>query len=106
MGVKPMDAILHMREMAIEAGLVHTQGAKHALAFHKTVMAAGKVNEARTATGSLGRKLVSRNVAGIVLRGMVTGKHPAILKEKLVGMAQVDRLRRSVEAEKRRRSRG
>ena len=107
MGVKPMDAILHMREMAIGAGLVNTQGAKHALAFHDTVMEWGKVNEAVTAKNSLGiGGLATRNTVGILARGAMTGKRPAILKEKLAGMAAVHRLRRSVEGEKRRRSRG
>ena len=105
MGVKPMDAILHMREMAIEAGLVHTQGAKHALAFYDTVMEYGKVNEAFTAVNSLGVKMVSRNVARIFAGGAVTGKRPAVLKERLASMGQVDKLKRLVK-ESRRKHRG
>ena len=103
MGVKPMDAILHMREMAIEAGLVDTQGAKHALAFYETVMEFGKVNEAVTAVNSLGVKMVSKNVARIFVGGAVTGKRPAVLKERLASMAQVDKLRLLVKESRRKR---
>ena len=99
MGVKPMDAILHMREMAIEHGLTETQGAKHAIAFYDTVMKVGKVNEAFTAVNTLGRKMISGNVLRIFLMGGLTGKRPTVFKHKLTGMHEVRKLKRLVEAE-------
>jgi succinate dehydrogenase / fumarate reductase iron-sulfur subunit len=103
MGVKPMDAILRMREMAVEQGLVDTQGAKHAIAFYDTVMTYGRVNEAVTAVNSLGLRLGSLGNLRIIAGGVPTGKHPKVIKEKLKGMEDVKKLRVLVEQGRRKR---
>jgi len=91
-GVKPLDAILRMREAAIEHGLVDNLGARHALAFSETVMKSGKLNEARTAIRSIGLgqflKPGSGNVQ-LAVKTAMKGKAPELRKKPIEGMDEV-----------------
>lgn len=95
MHVKPMDAIMRMREMAIEAG-IKSQGAKHAIAFYDTVMKSGKLNEFTTANRSLGLTGLVRQ-GDIALKVVLRGKQPELRKRPIEGMEDVRKLRSLVE---------
>jgi len=100
--VKPMDAILRMREMAIEEG-IHSQGSKHAIAFYDTILKTGKLNEFATANKSLGLKgmISQRDVAAKVI---LKWKIPEIRKKPIKGMKDVIKLEKLVERKKRKRA--
>lgn len=100
--VKPMDAIMRMREMAIEAG-IQSQGSKHAIAFYDTILKSGKLNEFATANKSLGlRGMISqRDVAAKVI---LKWKIPEVRKKPIEGMKDVIKLANLVERKKRKRS--
>ena len=103
MGVKPMDAILMMREMALEQGMDRTRGARHALAFYDTVMKSGKVNEAMTAVKSLGRRFVTDGgTVGITVRSLLKGKAPKPFKRPIRGIQDIRKLQASLEQSRRR----
>jgi len=105
MGVKPLDAILRMREAALDHGLAQGPGPKHTLAFYDTVVRTGKVNEASTALRSLGVKLVTHpgNLA-VAGRAVLRGKQPRLRHRKLRGHDQIQRLIRHVHATRRGRT--
>ena len=100
--VKPMDAIMRMREMAIEAG-IQSQGSKHAIAFYDTILKSGKLNEFATANKSLGLKgmFSQRDVAAKVI---LKWKIPEVRKKPIEGMKDVIKLANLVERKKRKRS--
>ncbi len=98
MGVKPMDAIMRMREMAIEAG-IPSQGSKHALAFYETIMESGKLNEAKTANKSLGLAGLASQ-APVVAKVLLHGKTPDLRKKPIEGFADVKKLAELVKAKK------
>jgi len=101
-GVKPLDAILRMREAAIEQGLTDNVGARHALAFYGTVMKAGKLNEVATAVKSIGLAAFlnpAKGNLGIAAKAALKGKAPEIHKKPIDG---IDDVRLLVAAVKRR----
>jgi succinate dehydrogenase / fumarate reductase iron-sulfur subunit len=105
-GVKPLDAILRMREGAVAHGIVENVGARHALAFTETVLKAGKVNEATTAIRSLGIGTFLKPGAGnltLTARSLLKGKAPKFRKRPISGKADVFVL---AEAVRRRRKQG
>ena len=99
MQVKPMDAIMRMREMAIEAG-IPSQGAKHALAFYETVMESGKLNEFKTANESLGLGGIVGQ-SSIAAKVVLHGKAPEIRKKPIEGIEDVRKLAEIVQRKKR-----
>jgi succinate dehydrogenase / fumarate reductase iron-sulfur subunit len=101
--VKPMDAIMRMREMAIEAG-IQSQGSKHAIAFYDTILKSGKLNEFATANKSLGGRGMfrQRDVAAKVL---MRGKTPEIRKRPIAGIEDVTKLAKLVERKRRKEAR-
>jgi len=99
--VKPMDAIMAMRERSIEAGIV-SQGAKHAIAFYETVLRSGKLNEFATANKSLGLAGMASQ-ASVAARVILRGKTPELRKKKIKGIADVQTL---VELNERRKRKG
>jgi len=101
MGVKPLDAILRMREAAIEHGLVDNSGARHALAFAATVERTGRLNEARTAIGSLGSGFFAPGNLSITARAFLKGKRPRLTSHRLKGHKDVMRLIEIVKAPRR-----
>ena len=101
-GVRPMEAIMKLREMAIENGITHTQGAKHALAFFKTVEKTGKLNEALTAVGSLGVGGMLKS-GPLILKVGYRGKNPHVRKPPIRGIKDVQSLMASVRESKRKR---
>ena len=53
-GVAPMNRILQMREMALEAGLTNNTGARHTNIFTKSITDGGRLNEIWMVPGSVG----------------------------------------------------
>ena len=98
-GVKPMDAIMRMREKSIEAG-IPSQGAKHAIAFYETVVESGKLNEFETANRSLGLAGMASQ-GGIVAKVLLRGKTPDIRKRPIKGIEEVRKLEQLVERKRR-----
>jgi succinate dehydrogenase / fumarate reductase iron-sulfur subunit len=98
MGVKPLDAILKMREAAIEHGLVEGAGPGHTLAFYESVVQSGKVNEATTALQSLGvRMFTNPGNLGVAGRAFLRGKTPRLRHRRLRSHDEVQRLIRHVQ---------
>ena len=101
MHVKPMDAIMHMREMANDLG-IESQGSKHAIAFYETILESGKLNEFKVAMKSLGLGGLALQ-AGITAKVVLRGKQPEIRKKKIEGYADVKKLYKLVEERKKRK---
>jgi len=100
MHVKPMDAIMAMREKAIELK-IPSQGAKHALAFYETILKGGKLNEFQTANKSLGiGGMISQG--GVAAKVVLHGKTPEIRKKAIKGIADVRKLKKLVDERKKR----
>jgi len=103
MHVKPMDAIMRMREKSIELG-IPSQGATHALAFYETIVKGGKLNEFQTVNNSLGiGGMVSQS--SIAAKVLLRGKRPSIRKKPIEGFEDVQKIMRAVERKKRREAR-
>ena len=101
MHVKPMDAIMVMREKSIEAG-IESQGSRHALAFYDSVLKTGKLNEFATANQSLGLSgLVAQ--APIAAKVVLRGKTPELRKKPIKGYEDVKKLHQLVERRRRRK---
>ena len=99
-GVRPLDAILRMREAAVGEGIVDNRGARHALAFTETVLKAGKLNEATTAIRSLGIVSFLTPGAGnlaLTVKSAVKGKAPKLRKRPIAGMEEVLILAKAVQ---------
>lgn len=101
MHVKPMDAIMRMREMAIEAG-IPSQGAKHALAFYETILKSGKLNEFQTANRSLGLSGMIRQ-SDIASKVVLRRKIPEVRKKPIEGIRDVTKLATLVEQKRQKR---
>jgi len=100
--VKPMDAIMRMREMAIEAG-IESQGSKHAIAFYDTILKSGKLNEFTTANKSLGIRGMLRT-SDVATKVILRWKIPEVRKKPIEGMKDVEKLAKLVERKRRRRT--
>jgi len=94
--VKPLDTIMRMRQKSIEIGLWDNQGARHALAFQQSVKKGGKVNEAKTAIGSLGFLGLIR-MGPLPLKMALKGKSPKYFKRPAGGIADVKKIVELVE---------
>ena len=99
MHVKPMDAIMRMREKSIELG-IESQGATHALAFSETVLKTGKLNEFATVNKSLGFKGMIAQ-APVAAKVFLRGKAPKIRKKPIEGHADVVKLNALVQRRRR-----
>jgi succinate dehydrogenase / fumarate reductase iron-sulfur subunit len=53
-GVAPMNRILQLREMAIEAGITNNAGSRHTNIFTKSIVDGGRLNEVWMVPGSVG----------------------------------------------------
>ncbi len=102
MHVKPMDAIMQMREKAIEIG-IPSQGSTHALAFYDSVVKSGRLNEFATANKSLGLSGLAAQ-APIAAKVVLRGKAPEIRKKPIRGIEDVRKLQYLVERKRRRKA--
>ncbi len=77
-GVAPMNRILQLREMAIEAGITNNAGARHTSIFTKSIVDGGRLNEVWMVPGSVGFLNVPRLMAELpgALKMLRAGKLP------------------------------
>jgi succinate dehydrogenase / fumarate reductase iron-sulfur subunit len=77
-GVAPMNRILQLREMAIEAGIKNNAGARHTNIFTKSITDGGRLNEVWMVPGSVGMFNVPRMMKEMpgALRMLRAGKLP------------------------------
>ena len=77
-GVAPMNRILQLREMAIEAGIKNNSGARHTDIFTKSITDGGRLNEVWMVPGSVGMFNIPRLTAELpgALRMFRAGKLP------------------------------
>lgn len=101
-GVKPLDAIMKMRELAIQDGIADGHGPRHAIAFYETVVKTGRLNEAATAMKSLGLLGFLKQVP-VALTLAMRGKQPELRKKPIPGYDDVRTLITSVKRDKRQR---
>ena len=96
--VRPMDLIMQLRELAVEAGVTNNTGARHADAFVGTVRRLGRLDEVSLLVKSVGfwniPRLLSELPGG--LRMMRAGKmpwsHPLPWHKPIAGVKHVRRL--------------
>lgn len=77
-GVAPMNRILQLREMAIEAGIKNNSGARHTNIFTKSIEDGGRLNEVWMVPGSVGMFNIGRMSKEIpgALKMLRAGKLP------------------------------
>jgi succinate dehydrogenase / fumarate reductase iron-sulfur subunit len=77
-GVAPMNRILQLREMAMEAGIQNNAGARHTNIFTKSITDGGRLNEVWMVPGSVGMFNVPRLVKELpgALKMLRVGKLP------------------------------
>jgi len=80
-GVAPMNRILQMREIAIEAGITNNTGARHTAIFTKSITDGGRLNEVWMVPGSVGLFNVPRLLTELpgALRMLRVGKLPVAM---------------------------
>jgi succinate dehydrogenase / fumarate reductase iron-sulfur subunit len=77
-GVAPMNRILQLREMAIEAGITNNAGSRHTSVFTKSIADGGRLNEVWLLPGSVGMFNVPRLMSEMpgALKMLRAGKLP------------------------------
>lgn len=100
--VAPMERIMEMREMAIQAGNTDTPGYRHTESFNRSVKKHGRLDEARLAIDSAGITNVPRmlDLASIGLRSVARGKFPPLLPHKAEEPEKITRIFDKVENER------
>jgi len=102
-GVAPMDRIMRLRELVLEAGITNTPGARHVASFERSVAESGWLDESRLAIDTWGvfnlPKLLA--AAPVGLRTLIRGKFPLPkpFHHKRTGHEQVARIFAKVNAE-------
>ena len=103
-GVAPMDRIMELRELAIEAGVATTPGSRHVRSFAASVARSGWLDETMLAVDTWGRfnfpKLIAMAPLGI--RALQRGKLPMPwpFHHKLPGAQHVGRIFKRLEGKK------
>ena len=91
-GVAPMNRILQLREMAIEAGITNNAGARHTAIFTKSIEDGGRLNEVWMVPGSVGMFNIPRMTKEMpgALRMLRVGKLPLaqVIPPGFPGLAQ------------------
>ncbi|WP_447972288.1 succinate dehydrogenase/fumarate reductase iron-sulfur subunit [Nitrospira sp. Kam-Ns4a] len=88
--VRPMDAIIRLRRAALDAGLLHTGGARHITGFCEIVQREGRLNETMMPLKILRfnvRRLLQ--VLPLAVKMLFRGKMPNPLGHPIPGIAQV-----------------
>ncbi len=91
-GVAPLDQILKLRRMAVEAGFTHNPGTRHALAFAESVRDSGRLNELTLLPKSVGLFNIPAQLRALptAFNMLRAGKMPPIFHHKI---PQVGRIR-------------
>ncbi len=98
-GVAPMDRIMGLRDMAIEAGFSNNNGARHTEAFSDLVKHSGRLDELKLPLRTYGvfnfSAMIGLSMVG--LRAFLRGKTPPIFHKSIPGAKSVRRLFEKVE---------
>lgn len=94
--VAPMDAIVKLRARSIEKGFVDSDGARHALCFHKDIVSGGDLNEFTLLQRTVGL-LGTIGEMGTALHLMKKGKIPSPFPHKAEGLDEVQKMYRILE---------
>ncbi len=92
--VAPMDRIMEMRDMAIEAGNRNTPGYRHTESFMRSVKKHGRLDETRLAVESIGWVNLPGLLkeAPVAIKALQKGKLPPILPHKAEDNAAIKRI--------------
>ena len=97
--VAPMDRIMALRDMTMEAGYTNTNGARHAEAFSDSVKHSGWLNELMLPIKTYGITNIKEllKLARVGLRAQRVGKVPPIFHKSIPGVENVKRIFEKVE---------
>jgi succinate dehydrogenase / fumarate reductase iron-sulfur subunit len=100
-GVAPMDRIMKMRDLAMEAGYNNTPGSRHTKSFAKSVKKGGLLNETMLAIESTGWLNIPGQLAQapIGIKSFLKGKLPNPLGHSIKARKQIKRVFEKVEGE-------
>lgn len=100
--VAPMERIMEMREMAIQAGNTNTPGYRHTESFNRSVKKHGRLDEAKLAVESAGYTNIPRliDLANIGTRSLMRGKLPPVIPHKAQNKQLITNIFEKVESEK------
>jgi succinate dehydrogenase / fumarate reductase iron-sulfur subunit len=88
--VKPMEAIVRMRRLALAGGLTDHLGARHITVFSKIIRWKGRLNETLMPLGMLIKKpLRLLQVAPLALKMLFKGKAPSPFKRPIPGISKI-----------------
>ncbi len=98
-GVAPMDRIMAMRDMAIEAGNTKSSGFRHTESFEKSVKKNGRLDELRLAIESPGTFNISAQIAQapVGIKALMKGKMPPVIGHKAEDRGRITKIFDSVE---------
>ncbi|MBI4329002.1 MAG: succinate dehydrogenase iron-sulfur subunit [Chloroflexi bacterium] len=91
-GVAPMERIMQVRSMAMEAGFNKTRGARHASAFAEIVKESGRLDEMGLALKTYGFFKAGFTLTGIGLRAFFRNKLPPLFHRPIATAENVRRL--------------
>ena len=99
--VAPMEAILKLRQAALERGLTNSIGARHVTVFTDSVTRAGVLDEKELPAKSLGVGNLGKLIGALPLAftGMVKGKISPLPHKPIPGTEDLQRIRREIEKE-------
>jgi succinate dehydrogenase iron-sulfur subunit len=100
--VKPMDQILKLRSLAVNAGIKNNNGSRHTLAFIDLVETNGRLDEFRLPVFTEGKLNLIGQLSYLpsAPRMLRSGKLPPIFPHKIPGVRHVKRIIRSFEHSK------
>lgn len=90
-GVAPLDQILKLRRLAVDAGFTHNAGTRHADAFADSVKHSGRLNELTLLPKSVGffNILDQLKTLPSAFNMVRAGKLPPIIHKKIPGVARI-----------------
>lgn len=97
-GVAPLEQILKLRRMAVEAGFTNNPGTRHALAFGESVRDSGRLNELTLLPKSVGMFNVPEMLKNLpaAFNMLRAGKLPPIIHHKIPKVDRVKAIFRKV----------
>ena len=90
--VAPMERIMDVRAMAMDAGLTNTRGARHVDAFAASVKHSGRLNELGLAMKTFGIFRAGIELAPMGIRRLLKRRMPPLIHKKLATAKNISRL--------------
>lgn len=90
-GVAPLEQILKLRQMAVEAGFKNNAGTRHAYAFAESVKDSGRLNELTLMPKSFGLLNIRAQLQSLpaAFNMARAGKLPPLIHKKIPGLARI-----------------